>query len=159
MRRNANGVDVARARLRKLRAGFGSNGLRRRVAGEKINVERVLGNFRRGGIHAGKPIVIVLDVEAAVLGNDGPAGEEIRAEPFLLPAQFYGIENAADVVPAKCADETFFAVTQFLAADFERKRKLLMIAQSDIGLVQVDDVGFRPVAFARDSSGDGGRLA
>ena len=121
-----------------MRAGYGSNGLRGSVSRQEINFETILRDFRRGGVQAGKPIVIVVDVEAAVLGNDDPAAEEIRAEPFGLPAQFHSVENATDIVPAVRPDEAFFAIDEFLAPDFQRNGKFLVIAYRDVGLMKID---------------------
>src|SRR4029079_15822691 len=79
--------------------------------------------------------------------NHWAAREKVRAEPLILPAEFRGIEYAADIIPGECAHEPFLTVAHLLPANFQRKRKLLVIADGDIGLVQVDHVRLGAVAL------------
>ena len=62
---------------------------------------------------------------------------------------FSGVEGARVVVPAKVADEPLVAVDEFLAAELQRNGKLLVIADEDEGLVQID----RAVAFREALAG------
>src|SRR5207247_7827574 len=106
----------------------------------------------RRGVEAGEPIVVVVDVETPVFRNDHAAGEEVHAEPRVLPAYFGGVEHTANVVPGKCAHEALLAIAQFLAADFERERKFLVVTKGEVGLVQIDRVGLRAIAPAVDGA-------
>src|SRR5207249_2628978 len=102
--------------------------------------------FPDGGIRSGKVIVVVIGVEAAIFGNNRPGGKEIRSEPFVLPAQFRAVENAADIVPAESTDQSFVAIAEFLTADFEGEGKFLVVADGDVGLVEINGVLLRPVS-------------
>jgi len=93
--------------------------LLRRIAGQKIEFEGVFGHFARVGVETGEPIVIVVHIEAVVLGNDDAAGEDVHAKPLILPSDFCRIEDAANIVPGKRADQPFFPVAEFLAANLE----------------------------------------
>src|SRR3954467_3789560 len=102
---------------------------------------------RTGRINAGEGVVIVDAVELVVFGNDHAAGEEVRGEQFVLPSQLYCVENATDIVPGKRSDEALFSVAQLLSANFKGKRKFFVVPDRDIGLVQIDPVGLRPMSF------------
>ena len=120
---------------------------------QEINVEQVTRKVRGRGVKAGKPIVIVGDVQHLVLGNHDAAGEEVRAEPRGLPAQLHGVEHATKIVPAERADQSLLAVAEFLPAKLERERKFLEIAEREAGLVQIQRVRLRAVAFAFHRAG------
>src|SRR5262245_6504757 len=64
---HAERVDVACARLRRLWVVHRRGGLRTGVAREEIHIEAMLRNLRRRGIDTGEPVVVVGDVEMAVL--------------------------------------------------------------------------------------------
>ena len=104
----------------------------------------MLGDFFGGEISAGKQVVVISHIEVVVVGQHNPAGECVDAEPNVLPAHLGGIEHTPDVVPGKRAYEALVAVAQFLAANLERHRKLFVIAQRQVGLMQFHrSVGLR----------------
>src|SRR4051812_37624352 len=76
-------------------------------------------------------------VEVMIVIVDQAAGEEIDAEEPVLPANLGGIEGAGIVVPAEIAEQALVAVDEFLAADLQRERELLVIADEEIGLVNI----------------------
>src|SRR5262245_2331611 len=76
----------------------------------------------------------------AVNGQDEFAGESVCREPFVLPAQFHGVEDTPNIVPGECTDQPLVAIAQFLAAHLERHGKFLVIAEREVSLVQIHAV-------------------
>ena len=97
----------------------GGDGGCRRVAREKVNVQRVLGHFRNGGIYAREPVVVIRYVEPVVFGDHHASAKEVGPEPLGLPTELRGIEDASDVIPCEGTDESLFAIGQLLATCFQ----------------------------------------
>src|SRR4051794_21374953 len=114
----------------------------------------MLGNLIGGGIHAREPLIVILDVEARILGNDDTAGKEIGPEPRVLPTHLGCVKDASDIVPAERADQAFFTVGKLLPSDFKRDREFLVVAESDEGLVKIERVRFRPAALIGAGAGN-----
>lgn len=65
------------------------------------------------------------------------AGEHIDSENWILPAYFRGIEGARVVIPAQMTEQALVAIREFLTAEFDRERKLLVIADENKRLVNI----------------------
>src|SRR6185436_5626620 len=89
-------------------------------------------------IRAGEMILGVGFIEIVRVGVDDAAREHVDAENRILPAQLRGVERPRVVAPAEMSDQPLIAVNELLSPDFQRKRKLLVIADEDKRLMNID---------------------